>query len=84
MSEPGAPEGAPEAAETIETGPSDRAELGRLRRRVDHLESELEGLQDAVHRENQRRAQELSELRRQVQPEELAKVLSADARRRGI
>jgi vacuolar-type H+-ATPase subunit I/STV1 len=55
-----------------------------LRRRVDRLEDELEGLQDSVHREAQRRDREIAELRRQAEPQEIARSLSEDARKRGL
>lgn len=56
----------------------------RLEERVERLESALEALQDQLHRESQRRDEQIAELRRQVRPEELARELSDDARRRGL
>lgn len=58
--------------------------LDVLERQVAHLEELLEGLQDAVHRESVRRDHEAAELHRQMAPEELARALSEDARRRGL
>ena len=55
-----------------------------LRRRMDRLEDELEGLQDSVHREAQRRDREIAELRRQAEPQAIARSLSDDARKRGL
>jgi len=55
-----------------------------LRRRLDRLEDELEGLQDSVHREAQRRDREIAELRRQADPEAIARSLSENARKRGL
>jgi hypothetical protein len=52
--------------------------------RLTRLESNIEALQDQVHRQNERHQQELADLRRQLKPEELARTMSADARRRGI
>ena len=55
-----------------------------LEARVAHLESTLEGLQDAVHREAVRHDEVIAELQRKTDPHEIAKALSADARRRGL
>jgi hypothetical protein len=55
-----------------------------LRARIDHLEAAFEGLQDAVYREAERYERELADLRRDIQPEEMARALSVDARRRGL
>jgi hypothetical protein len=59
-------------------------ELSALRVRLDHLEAALEGLQDAVYRDAQRHARELAELRHEIQPAEMARSLSSEARRRGV
>jgi hypothetical protein len=55
-----------------------------LERRIEHLEAALEGLQDAVHRESTRQGEEIEKLRRRIEPGEMARSLSDDARRRGI
>jgi hypothetical protein len=55
-----------------------------LERRIEHLEAALEGLQDAVHRESTRQCEEIEKLRRRIEPGEMARSLSDDARRRGI
>jgi hypothetical protein len=55
-----------------------------LEARVKHLEAELEGLQDAVHRRAVAEDEEIDELRRRTAPEQLARDLSDDARRRGL
>jgi vacuolar-type H+-ATPase subunit I/STV1 len=60
------------------------AQLEVLRRRVDHLEAALEGLQDSVHRENVRREEELEDLRRHTSPAEMGRALDEDTRRRGL
>jgi hypothetical protein len=66
-------------------GPAASAdELSALRTRVNHLEAALEGLQDAVYRDAQRHDEEIAELQRQTQPENIARALSGDARRRGL
>jgi hypothetical protein len=58
--------------------------LERLQQRVDHLEKVVEGLQDAIHRDSIRHEERMTELERKTHPDELAKALSDDARRRGI
>jgi hypothetical protein len=51
--------------------------------RIAHIESMIEGLQDAVHRDAVRTDARLEELRRQLEPAELSRALSAEQRRRG-
>jgi hypothetical protein len=58
--------------------------LERVNERLEHLEALVEGLQDAVHRESLRHDERIAELEHKTQPEELAKALSDDARRRGL
>ena len=66
------------------------AEVDRDRRlkavesRVEHLETTLEGLQDALYRHQILNQQKISELRRRTDPEQFARDLSDDARRRGL
>jgi hypothetical protein len=60
------------------------AELAALRRRVDELEGMVEALQDALYRQSMLDHERLEELTRRLEPEEIAKALSADARRRGL
>jgi hypothetical protein len=64
--------------------PGATRELDSLHARVDHLEAAFEGLQDAVYRDAQRHEHELAELRRAMLPENMARTLSVDARRRGL
>jgi len=52
--------------------------------RVERLESVVEGLQDAVYRQAQQQDREIGELRTRTDPAEIARALSADARRRGL
>ena len=54
-----------------------------LEERVAHLESMIEGLQDAVHRDSVRTDARLEEMRKQLEPAELSRALSAERRRRG-
>jgi hypothetical protein len=65
------------------TGATD-PDLASLVDRVARLEATVEALQDQVHRQNERHQSEVADLRRQLKPEELARAMSADARRRGI
>jgi len=65
------------------SGPSTQR-MDDLQARLDHLESLVEGLQDAVHREAVRHREELDELRRRLEPAEIARALTDDARRRGL
>ena len=60
------------------------AEHLALVERVNALEAMVEGLQDAVDRESRRHDDRLDELTRRLEPEELARALSDDARKRGL
>jgi hypothetical protein len=58
--------------------------LETLEARTEHLEAELEGLQDAVYRQAVREDKNIGELRRRTQAEQVARDLSRDAGRRGL
>ena len=58
--------------------------LDALDARIEHLERALEGLQDAVYRHALQEDENIGELRRRIEPEQLARELSRDARRRGL
>jgi len=58
--------------------------LETLATRVEHLEAELEGLQDAVYHQAVREQENIDDLRRRTEPEQLARELGRDARRRGL
>jgi hypothetical protein len=58
--------------------------LESLTARVVHLEAELEGLQDAVYRQAVLEQEKIGDLRRRTEPEQLARDLGQDARRRGL
>ena len=58
--------------------------LETLEARIEHLEGALEGLQDAVYRQAVLEEQKLGEIRRRIAPEQMARELSRDARRRGL
>jgi len=55
-----------------------------LETRLAHLESMIEGLQDAVHREGVRTNSRLDEVERRIDPAELSRELSRDRRKRGL
>jgi hypothetical protein len=55
-----------------------------LEKRMQHLEAELEGLQDAVYRRAVLEDEHIDELRTRTAPEQLARDLSQDARKRGL
>jgi hypothetical protein len=52
--------------------------------RMEHLEAELEGLQDALYRHAVVEGERIEELHRRTTPEQLARDVSEDARRRGL
>jgi TolA-binding protein len=58
--------------------------LQALEGRVAHLEQQLEGLQDSVHRESERHAKMIAELENRVQPGAMGAALAEDARNRGL
>jgi hypothetical protein len=55
-----------------------------LETRLDHLESELEGLQDSVHREGARREEKLRALEQRTEPATLMRILSRYWRERRL
>ena len=55
-----------------------------LRARIDALEKALEALQDGVYRDVVRQDARLDELARALDPPNLVRALSDDARRRGL
>lgn len=58
--------------------------LQSLEARVAHLEHQLDGLQDSVHRESERHARLIAELQAQVEPGAMGASLAEDARDRGL
>lgn len=58
--------------------------LNTLEARTEHLELELEGLQDAMHRRAVREDDSMDELRRRTEPDQIARDLSRNARKRGL
>jgi hypothetical protein len=58
--------------------------LHDLELRIVHVEDQLRGLQDSVHRENVRYDARLADLEARTEPAALAVALSRDARERGL
>ena len=58
--------------------------LTTLETRIEHLESALEGLQDAVYRRAILDDEHIDQLRRRTEPAQMARDLSRDARQRGL
>jgi uncharacterized coiled-coil protein SlyX len=58
--------------------------MDALEARVKHLEAALEGLQDAVYRQAQLGEEKHEELRKRIEPGQMAIDLAEDARRRGL
>jgi uncharacterized coiled-coil protein SlyX len=58
--------------------------LETLEARLERLEKALEGVQDALYRHEVLQDRNNSELRRRTEPDQIARDLSQDARRRGL
>jgi hypothetical protein len=58
--------------------------LKTVEARLEHLETALEGLQDALYRHQVLDEENIDELRKRTDPEQIARALSDDARRRGL
>jgi hypothetical protein len=59
-------------------------DLRSLIQRVDALEAMVEGLQDSVDRQTRRQDERINELARRLEPAQLARTISDDARERGL
>jgi hypothetical protein len=68
----------------LASDPAADRRMAALEERVERLNKELQGLQDAVHRQAVTHDERIAELRRRTEPEHMARALSADARRRGL
>jgi hypothetical protein len=73
----------PTQATSLPASPSGSGETD-LRVRLDRLEKMVEALQDQVYRQAQQDDERFAELQHSVQPDEIARALSANARRRGV
>jgi len=71
----------PSAAAASGTEP---ARVEALETRVERLEAALEDLQDALYRQAVAHDQDLRDLRERTRPEQIARDLSEDARKRGL
>ena len=58
--------------------------IAELTRRIDNLEALVEGLQDAVHRDSQRRGQQIRELEARTDPAEMSRSLAKHSRQHGL
>jgi uncharacterized coiled-coil DUF342 family protein len=74
-------EAATDEGEKAGTG---HGEIKALEERIARLETVVEGLQDAVHRESVRRGKQIEGLEAKTEPGEITRALSRDARERGI
>jgi hypothetical protein len=77
-------EAAAPADEGVKTEAGSAEQIKALEERIAHLESVVEGLQDAVHREAVRRGKQIEGLEAKTEPDEITRALSRDARERGI
>jgi len=59
-------------------------DLRSLIERLDALEAMVEGLQDSVDRQARRQDERVNELARRLEPAQLARAISDDARERGL
>jgi uncharacterized coiled-coil protein SlyX len=73
-----------QAEERGQPAPAATDPLLALEKRIAHLETMIEGLQDAVHREACRTNRDLDQLRKRIEPSEMSRALSEDARERGL
>jgi hypothetical protein len=58
--------------------------IAALERRVDHLETLLESLQDSVHRQSTRQQREIDILSRKTEPAEMARSLGRHSKSHGL
>ena len=64
--------------------PESEQRLARLERRLDHLESLVEALQDSVHREGVRHDQQIEDLKKTTEPAQSTRALDRHAREKGL
>ena len=73
-----------EGPATPSMGGPGQDELRALEARIAHLEQLVQGLQDSVHRESTRLSKRVGEVEARIQPAVLSRILSDDARERGL
>jgi hypothetical protein len=77
--------GPPDPPRPASKPPVDRDdEVAALHERVDSLEAMVEALQDAIYRQSVHMDGRIDDLLRRIDPGELARSMSADARKRGL
>jgi TolA-binding protein len=82
---PGYGESADGDAELVEEPQKDfAARIATLEQRIEQLESLVEGLQDAMHRQTVRQDKEIGELERKTEAGEMTRSLDRHARERGL
>ena len=79
---PAKAEDAPNAAEVVGGPEADR--IAALESRLDRLESLVEGLQDAIHRDAVRREREIDNLEQKTAPHRISRSLAEYDRRHGL
>jgi uncharacterized coiled-coil protein SlyX len=72
----------PRSSPSPDVGSEHRLET--LEARIERLETALEGLQDALYRHEVLERENLGELNRRTEPEQMARDLSEDTRKRGL
>ena len=75
---------APGKGESAPARQRDTAQVDELRERLERLEALVENLQDALYRHSLHEDERIDDLRHRTEPEEIARSLSDDARRRGL
>jgi uncharacterized coiled-coil protein SlyX len=75
-----------EAASRLDEGSSDLLDrrIASLESRLDHLESLVEGLQDAVHRDSARHEREIRDLEERTAPGQMSRSLAEHDREHGL
>ena len=72
------------ASDPARTGAGVEHRVEALEARIEHLEAALEGVQDALYRQAMLGDRRTEELRRRTEPQEIARELGRDARKRGL